>query len=95
MPTRSKLKGAFIEDLGFYNPHTKAFSANKERVTYWLGVGAKASDTLHNLFVGNKVIQGKKIPSHTHKIPEKVVPAPEAPAAPAVEAPVAEVPAAE
>jgi small subunit ribosomal protein S16 len=70
MPKHTKLKGRFIEDLGFYNPHTKAFSANKERVAHWIGVGAQASATVHNLFVKHKIVEGDKIAVHNYKKPE-------------------------
>ena len=89
MPKHTKLKGRFIEDVGFYNPHTKAFSANKERVAHWIGVGAQPSATVHNLFVKHKIIQGEKIAVHNYKKPEAVVPEAKAAEAPA-EAPVAE-----
>ena len=69
MEKGTKLKGSFIEDLGFYNPHTKAFSANKDRVAYWVGVGAQPSATIHNLFVKHKIIEGKKIAVHNYKKP--------------------------
>jgi len=74
MPKHTKLKGRFIEDLGFYNPHTKAFSANKERAAYWIGQGAQASATVHNLFVKHKIVEGDKIAVHNYKKPEPVAP---------------------
>lgn len=69
---RSKLKGDSTEDLGWYNPHTKKAEFKAERVKYWLGVGAKASDTVHNLLVRNKVIEAKTRANHEIK---KVKPA--------------------
>lgn len=50
-----------MEDLGYKNPLTKKVSLNKERVLYWLKNGAQPSDTVHNLFVAEKIIEGKKI----------------------------------
>ncbi len=40
--------GKFIEELGTYQPLQKGtnFTVNLERAKYWLGVGAKASDTV-------------------------------------------------
>jgi small subunit ribosomal protein S16 len=55
---RSKLKGDYTEDLGYYNPHSKKMDVNAARVKYWMGVGAKPSPTVHNLLVKNKVIEG-------------------------------------
>lgn len=60
-PTRA---GRFVEQVGFYNPITKEKVLNQERIKYWLSVGAKPSDTIHNLLVSEKIVEGKKIPSH-------------------------------
>jgi small subunit ribosomal protein S16 len=41
----------FVEILGHYNPRTKpaTFEVNHERVAYWLGKGARPSDTVRTL----------------------------------------------
>jgi len=59
--------GRFLEILGFYNPLSKDKKINAERVKYWISVGAKPSETAHNLLVSEKIIEGKKIPSHKKK----------------------------
>jgi small subunit ribosomal protein S16 len=48
---RSKKEGQFIEVLGFYNPRTKpaVVEINKERIAYWIGVGARPSDSVRTL----------------------------------------------
>ena len=56
--------GRFLEELGYYNPLTKERSVNGERAKYWMSVGAKPSDTAHNLLVTEKVIEGEKIAVH-------------------------------
>ena len=61
---RSKLKGKQTEDLGWYDPHTRKFELDKDRVMHWLGNGAKMSDTVNNLLVGAGMVQGKKIAVH-------------------------------
>ena len=43
---RSKLGGKFVEDLGWYNPHTNQYKINKNRVDYWLGNGAQPTETV-------------------------------------------------
>ena len=53
---RSKLKGKFIEDLGWYNPHTDKFLINTERAKKWLSNGAQPTDTVHNILVSAKII---------------------------------------
>ena len=58
------------EILGHYNPRTtpKEFVVNVDRVTYWLSKGAEASDSVWNLFVEQKVVEGKKrISTHISK----------------------------
>lgn len=88
-------KKGMIEKLGTYNPKTKERSLNADRVKYWMSVGAKPSDTMHNMLVSLGVISGKKI----NVLPKYVEPAKEeAPAeaaAPAAEEVPAEAPAAE
>ena len=56
--------GRRVENLGSYSPLTKKFSVKKERVLYWLSKGAKCSDSVHNLLIKEKVIEGKKIDVH-------------------------------
>lgn len=50
----------FVEKVGHYNPITKEKAVDAERVQYWLGVGAQPSDTVYNMLVDAKVIDGKK-----------------------------------
>jgi small subunit ribosomal protein S16 len=40
--------GRVVEEIGYYLPATnpKVFNVKKERVTYWMGVGAKPSPSL-------------------------------------------------
>jgi len=56
--------GRFVEEVGFWNPLTKQKLLKKERIKYWLSVGAKASDTVHNLLVKENILEDKKIPVH-------------------------------
>jgi small subunit ribosomal protein S16 len=56
--------GRFVEEVGFYNSLTKEKVLSADRIKYWLSVGAKPSDTVHNFLVSEKIIEGKKIPSH-------------------------------
>lgn len=56
--------GRFVEEVGFFNPLTKERLINKERMKYWLSVGARPSVTINNLLVVEKVLSVKKIPKH-------------------------------
>jgi len=50
---RSKLNGAYIENLGHYHPTDKAktLEVNKERLEYWLSQGAVLSPSVTNILV--------------------------------------------
>lgn len=56
--------GRFVEEVGFYNPITEEKKLKIERVKYWLSVGAKPSDTVYNLLISEKIIEGEKVPLH-------------------------------
>lgn len=49
--TRSPRDGRFLEKLGTYNPNTNPSTVelNSPRVEYWLGAGAKPSETVARL----------------------------------------------
>ena len=59
----SRVKGGYIELLGSYDPHKKLLQAKADRIKYWLSQGVRLSPTLNNLLVGQKVIEGVKVPS--------------------------------
>jgi len=61
---KEKLGGRYAEDLGWYNPILDKHEFKKERVEYWLKVGAQPTPTVHNLLVTAGIIQGQKIPVH-------------------------------
>lgn len=68
----SPKSGKFLEILGHYDTRRSEKAEFKtERVKYWMGNGAKLSDTVHNLLVERKVIEGKKINVLPHKSPIK------------------------
>ncbi|OPZ77185.1 MAG: 30S ribosomal protein S16 [Alphaproteobacteria bacterium ADurb.Bin438] len=55
--SRAPRDGKYIEKLGTYNPllpkeHELHLSINSERVQYWLGVGAEATDRVAKLLSG-------------------------------------------
>jgi len=56
-----------VEVLGFRNPLTKKNNIKKERVQYWLSKGAKPSDSIYNLLLEAKIIEGKKVAVHSKK----------------------------
>ncbi|HUT02078.1 MAG TPA: 30S ribosomal protein S16 [Phycisphaerae bacterium] len=52
---RSPRDGRTIEQLGWYDPNAKEpekqVSLNRERIEYWLGVGAQPSDTVREILI--------------------------------------------
>lgn len=46
---KAKLQGKFIEDLGWYSPHSDSFTIDSERVSYWVGNGAQPTKTVQDL----------------------------------------------
>lgn len=67
----STKSGRFLEILGTYNPKAGQAKFQAERIKYWMGQGAKLSDTMHNFMVHEKVIEGKKINVLPKKSPTK------------------------
>ncbi len=61
--SRAPRDGRFIEELGYYNPidENKTFSINAERVAYWMGTGAKPSETVEKLLRKNGILEGKTV----------------------------------
>ena len=96
--SKRKVKaGNYLEMVGSYDPRVDRVDLKAERIKHWMSHGATVSDTVHNLLVSKKIIEGKKI----NVLPKKTVPkkdlpaqagepAPEAAPAAAAEAPAAE-----
>lgn len=79
--------GKFNEILGFHNPRTKETKLEAEKIKARIASGAQLSDTLHNLLITQKIIEGKKInvlPKKKPIVSEKEG-GDEAPAAPTTE----------
>ncbi|MBI4093798.1 30S ribosomal protein S16 [Candidatus Kaiserbacteria bacterium] len=69
--TESPKTGNVVEQVGTYNPKTKAKNLLADRIKYWLSVGAKASGTVHNMLVSAAIIEGKKVNVLPKKSPPK------------------------
>ncbi len=78
---RAPREGSFIEVLGFYNPRTKPATVeiNKDRVSHWIGQGARPSDSVRTLLA-------RHLTKDRGIVPAPVVAEPTAPEAPAAEA---------
>ncbi len=53
--------GRTIEILGNYDPKRDIKNVDGDKIKNWISKGAQVSDTVHNLLVGLKVIDGKKV----------------------------------
>jgi small subunit ribosomal protein S16 len=65
--------------LGWYDTRLKNDAAKQldvEAIKHWMSVGAKPSLTLHNYFISQKIITGKKL----NALPKKTVQKKDAPA---------------
>ena len=56
-----KPQGKYLELLGSYDPHKKNFEVKMDRIKHWMSKGAQLSETLNNLLVGRKLIEGEKV----------------------------------
>lgn len=54
--------GTCLETLGTYNPRREppAIAFKTDRITYWISKGAQTSDTVRNLLIDQKVLEGAK-----------------------------------
>ena len=80
--------GRFIEEIGYYDPtkHPTVVNIDEERARYWIGTGAKPSDTVKALMQRTGVItKGAEKPVSIREGAEAPAPEAEAPAAQAEE----------
>ncbi len=68
---RAAKAGNILELLGTYNPRSKALTLNEEQVKYWISKGAQPTDSIHNLLINSKVIEGKKVNVLQKHTPQK------------------------
>ena len=51
----------YVDHIGNYNSKMNSFTIDGERVKDWISKGVQVSDTVNNLLISNKIIEGKKI----------------------------------
>jgi len=68
---RKPQTGNYLEMVGSYDARTDRVSLKEERIKHWLEHGATVSDTVHNILVDKKVIEGIKINVLPRKSPIK------------------------
>ena len=68
---RAAKAGNIVEQLGTYNPRSKALTLNEEHVKEWIAKGAQPTGSMHNLLINKGVITGKKVNVLSKKTPQK------------------------
>ncbi len=59
-PHQHKVKtGKFTELVGSYNVKAGTSDIKADRVQYWISQGAEPTDTVHNMLVAKKIVEGK------------------------------------
>jgi len=55
---RSKRDGKYLENLGTYDPmvNPAEVKLNHDRIQYWIGVGAKPTETVASLIKNNPIV---------------------------------------
>lgn len=64
-------KSGYIEHIGFYNPRSKEFKVNKDKLEDWQNRGAHLSDTVNNLLVREKILSKKELIKTSRKPKKK------------------------
>ncbi len=60
-----------VEYVGSYDARKGQPQVNADRVKYWMSQGAQPSETVHNILVDLKVVEGKKTNALNKKTPQK------------------------
>lgn len=68
---RAAQAGNIVEQVGTYNPKTKALTLNEESIKEWISKGAQPTDSIRNLLITKGVIEGKKVNALPRKAPYK------------------------
>ena len=81
---RAAKAGSITEQLGTYNPKSKALTIDGERIKEWIAKGAQPTDSIRNLLINKGILEGKKV----NVLPKKTPIKSEEPEAPKEAAPV-------
>jgi small subunit ribosomal protein S16 len=56
MENSSRRDGRHIDEVGYYNPLTKQYQFNSEKIKKWLNYGVKPTETVLNLLKKAEII---------------------------------------
>jgi small subunit ribosomal protein S16 len=68
---RAAKDGNIVEQLGTYNPKSKALILDGERIKEWIAKGAQPTDSIRNLLITKGILEGKKVNVLPKKTPIK------------------------
>ncbi|MGD0328326.1 MAG: 30S ribosomal protein S16 [Minisyncoccia bacterium] len=68
---RAAKAGNITEQLGTYNPRSKALTLDEARVKEWVARGAQLTGSIRNLLITKGIIEGKKVNVLSKKTPIK------------------------
>ena len=69
--SRAAKAGNITEQLGNYNPKSKALTIDEARVKEWIAKGAQPTGSIRNLLITKGIISGKKVNVLSKKTPQK------------------------
>jgi len=58
---RGPKSGKHVDIIGSYNPKMDRVQIDADAAKSWIAKGVQVSDTLHNLLITEKIIEGKKV----------------------------------
>jgi small subunit ribosomal protein S16 len=53
-------RGRHVDLIGSYDPRQDRFEIDVEKVQHWIKNGVQVSDTVYNLLVSKKIVEGRK-----------------------------------
>ena len=56
MESTSRRNGKPIEEVGYYNPISKEYNLDQNKIKKWLNYGVKPTETVFNLLKKSKII---------------------------------------
>lgn len=68
---RAAQAGNIVEQLGTYNPKSKAVTLKAEAIKEWIAKGAQPTDSMRNLLISQGILEGKKVNVLPQKTPVK------------------------
>lgn len=66
---RGPKSGNNVDTIGTYNPKLGQIEIDGPKAKEWIGKGVQVSDTVHNMLVSKKIIEGKKVNALPKKSP--------------------------